>query len=155
MVGILRGKFETETPFADDLNPKCLDSAECDTEAIRKGFNATNTRPALNLPLLRENWIDTAVVHGGDSLPIVKNGVNIGEGDGTVSLISLGAMCVEGWKRKTWNPSGIKVTTVEVSILIVFSSVIMPTQGVLYSSHISQIPRISGVVRPPPITSIS
>lgn len=39
----------------------------------------------------------------------------MGEGDGTVSLLSLGAMCVEGWKRKRWNPAGIKVTTVEVS----------------------------------------
>ena len=48
----------------------------------------------------------------------VRNGVKIGEGDGTVSLISLGAMCVEGWKRKTWNPSGIKVVTVEVSTLL-------------------------------------
>ena len=38
----------------------------------------------------------------------------MGEGDGTVSLLSLGAMCVEGWKRKRWNPGGIKITTVEV-----------------------------------------
>ena len=38
----------------------------------------------------------------------------MGEGDGTVSLLSLGAMCVEGWKRKRWNPGGIKVITVEV-----------------------------------------
>ena len=40
----------------------------------------------------------------------------MGEGDGTVSLLSLGAMCVEGWKRKRWNPAGIKVTTVEVPL---------------------------------------
>ena len=40
----------------------------------------------------------------------------MGEGDGTVSLLSLGAMCVEGWKRKRWNPGGIKVTTVEVPL---------------------------------------
>ena len=44
----------------------------------------------------------------------IRNGVKMGEGDGTVSLLSLGAMCVEGWKRKRWNPAGIKVTTVEV-----------------------------------------
>ena len=44
----------------------------------------------------------------------VRNGVRIGEGDGTVSLLSLGAMCVEGWKRPRWNPSGIEITTVEV-----------------------------------------
>jgi len=44
----------------------------------------------------------------------VRNGVRMGDGDGTVSLLSLGAMCVEGWKRRRWNPSGIKITTVEV-----------------------------------------
>ncbi len=47
----------------------------------------------------------------------VRNGVKLGEGDGTVSLLSLGAMCVEGWKRKRWNPAGIKVTTIEVRVL--------------------------------------
>ena len=45
----------------------------------------------------------------------VRNGVKFGEGDGTVSLLSLGAMCVEGWKRKRWNPAGIKIVTTEVS----------------------------------------
>ena len=40
----------------------------------------------------------------------------MGEGDGTVSLISLGAMCVEGWKRKRWNPAGINITTIEVPL---------------------------------------
>ena len=40
----------------------------------------------------------------------------MGEGDGTVSLLSLGAMCVEGWKRKRWNPGGIKIITVEVPL---------------------------------------
>jgi hypothetical protein len=47
----------------------------------------------------------------------IRNGVKLGEGDGTVSLLSLGAMCVEGWKRKRWNPAGIKITTVEVRVL--------------------------------------
>ena len=27
-------------------------------------------------------------------------------------------MCVEGWKRKRWNPAGVKITTVEVRVLI-------------------------------------
>jgi phospholipid:diacylglycerol acyltransferase len=47
----------------------------------------------------------------------IRNGVKLGEGDGTVSILSLGAMCVEGWKRKRWNPARIKVTTVEVHVL--------------------------------------
>ena len=44
--------------------------------------------------------------------------MRIGEGDGTVNLLSLGAMCVEGWKRKRWNPAGIEVVTVEVSLAL-------------------------------------
>lgn len=111
-----RGEFGSDTPFADQPQPTCIDPNHCDPVTAGKRLNTTEPRAPLNMPLLRENWIDTAVVHGGEANPTVKNGVNIGEGDGTVSLISLGAMCAEGWKRKAWNPSGIKVTTVEVSI---------------------------------------
>lgn len=64
--------------------------------------------------------------HCGTCLLQVRNGVKMGEGDGTVSLISLGAMCVEGWKRRRWNPAGINVTVVEVNITffhcVLFSS---------------------------------
>ena len=41
------------------------------------------------------------------------HGVTNGNGDGTVPLISLGYMCVEGWQNKDLNPSGIPVTTIE------------------------------------------
>ena len=46
----------------------------------------------------------------------VRNGVKLGEGDGTVSLLSLGAMCAEGWRRKRWNPGDVKIVTTEVRI---------------------------------------
>lgn len=64
----------------------------------------------------RSSWIDSSINIDTKS-PKVKNGVKIGEGDGTVSLLSLGAMCVEGWKHKRWNPGNVQVTTVEVSIV--------------------------------------
>ncbi|KAK0454756.1 phospholipid:diacylglycerol acyltransferase [Armillaria borealis] len=63
----------------------------------------------------------------------VRNGVKMGEGDGTVSLLSLGAMCVEGWKRPRWNPAGIKVTTVELPHLPVPS---IPRGGANTSDHV-------------------
>ncbi|ELR23917.1 Lecithin:cholesterol acyltransferase [Acanthamoeba castellanii str. Neff] len=43
------------------------------------------------------------------------SGVQDSQGDGTVPLMSLGYMCVEGWKREDYpyNPAGIKVLTRE------------------------------------------
>lgn len=42
----------------------------------------------------------------------VRSGVKFGDGDGTIPVVSLGAMCVKGWKGETrWNPSGMEVIT--------------------------------------------
>jgi len=43
----------------------------------------------------------------------INFGVQLTEGDGTVPLISLGYMCVKGWKNPIYNPSGMKVITRE------------------------------------------
>jgi phospholipid:diacylglycerol acyltransferase len=68
-----------------------------------------------DMPLLRKSRIDAE--YTDETLcPRIRNGVKLGEGDGTVSLVSLGSMCVEGWTRKRWNPAGIKITTVEVRV---------------------------------------
>ncbi|KAF9917323.1 hypothetical protein BX616_001354 [Lobosporangium transversale] len=55
-------------------------------------------------------YIDTSV--HDDKLGI-SYGVHQGDGDGTVPLLSTGYMCVEGWKKKLYNPAGIKVITRE------------------------------------------
>ena len=91
---------------------------------------------AEQMPMLRKMQIDADYTNES-STPRIVNGVKIGEGDGTVSLMSLGAMCVEGWKRKRWNPAGLKVTTVEVSVPLLAGVVavntfaIDPAQSVL------------------------
>ena len=73
--------------------------------------NLTSTRTPLDFPLARRQWIDAAVSVKG-SIPEVRSGVKFGDGDGTIPIISLGSMCVKGWKGKTkWNPSGIEVIT--------------------------------------------
>lgn len=78
-------------------------SNECD--------NSTTTRTPLDFPLARKQWIDYAVSVKG-SVPEVRSGVKFGDGDGTIAVVSLGAMCVKGWKGKTrWNPAGIPVIT--------------------------------------------
>lgn len=118
-----RGKYESEEPYADLKNPVCLGETDCAIETFPPG-HSNSTLPqtnALHLPALRENWIDSAIsitnkdlTLANSSGPVVRNGVKLGEGDGTVSLISLGAMCVDGWKRERWNPAGIEVKTIEL-----------------------------------------
>jgi phospholipid:diacylglycerol acyltransferase len=53
--------------------------------------------------------IDTTVSNGG-----VDHGVVMGEGDGTVGLLSLGYMCAKGWGFKRFNPAGVKVKVYEM-----------------------------------------
>lgn len=38
----------------------------------------------------------------------------LGEGDGTVNLLSVGYMCNRGWKYHRYNPAGIKIKTYEM-----------------------------------------
>ncbi|GAA5897307.1 hypothetical protein JCM6882_001854 [Rhodosporidiobolus microsporus] len=82
------------------LEPNCTD--------------ATTPRAPLDLPLQRRVWIDGSVTLADQSVPRVRSGVVFNDGDGTVSLLSLGSMCVEGWKKPLYNPSGMKVVTHEI-----------------------------------------
>eukprot|EP00300_Choanocystis_sp_HF-7_P042910 c956_g1_i1.p1 GENE.c956_g1_i1~~c956_g1_i1.p1 ORF type:complete len:631 (-),score=122.73 c956_g1_i1:33-1925(-) len=43
----------------------------------------------------------------------VSGGMFSGDGDGTVPLVSLGFMCVEGWRHREFNPSNLPVVTRE------------------------------------------
>ncbi|CAO1623472.1 unnamed protein product [Jaminaea pallidilutea] len=98
-----QGPFEREDAQAEGRLAQCTDiHCSNETEAAPLGF-----------PLARSHWID-ATVHDEKSNPKVRSGCKMGEGDGTVSLLSLGAMAVEGWKRKRYNPAGIRVVTHEL-----------------------------------------
>jgi phospholipid:diacylglycerol acyltransferase len=61
----------------------------------------------------RMSWIDNGVNLDNIS-PSVRAGVVNGEGDGTVSLLSSGTMCVEGWSRELYNPARIPIVTHEL-----------------------------------------
>ncbi|KAF6760159.1 phospholipid:diacylglycerol acyltransferase [Ephemerocybe angulata] len=113
-----RGDFEEPV---DSPEP----SGVCDEEPC-----STVTASGAYVP--RKSWIDYGYTNGTSS-PRVVNGVKMGEGDGTVSLLSLGAMCVEGWKRPRWNPAGIKVKTIELPHLPVPS---IPRGGANTSDHV-------------------
>ncbi|EJD08429.1 Lecithin:cholesterol acyltransferase [Fomitiporia mediterranea MF3/22] len=118
-----RGEYEYDESFADAQGAVCEDS---------EAANCTTPRAPLDLPLSRRNWIDYGVQDEGGVVK-TKNGVKLGEGDGTVSLLSLGAMCVEGWKRKRWNPGGVKVITTELPHLPTSS---IPRGGANTSDHV-------------------
>lgn len=83
---------------------------------------------SLEVPLKHNIWIDVRssprrwstelrFFQSRVNFDSTKNGVTFGEGDGTVSLLSLGAMCVEGWAPGSrYNPAGISVVTHEINV---------------------------------------
>ncbi|KAG8818333.1 hypothetical protein FRC17_010875 [Serendipita sp. 399] len=96
-----RGEYVQDDTMADSAHPQCHGASECES-------------PRVEFPMARVSFIDHSMTDDR-AVPKLKNGVKVGEGDGTVSLLSLGAMCVEGWRRKRWNPGGVKITTHEVA----------------------------------------
>lgn len=99
-----KGPFEQEATIAEGDHATCQDdSCTNGTDAIPLGF-----------PTARSHWIDTTV-HDERKSPKIRSGCKMGEGDGTVSLLSLGAMSVQGWKRKRYNPGGSKIVTHELA----------------------------------------
>ncbi|KAH7926940.1 Lecithin:cholesterol acyltransferase [Leucogyrophana mollusca] len=95
---------ENDETLAEVEDPVCTDPS---------GNICNSVRLPLDIPLSKLSRID-AEYTDENVTPKVRNGVKMGEGDGTVSLLSLGAMCVEGWKRPRWNPGKINITTVEL-----------------------------------------
>lgn len=71
--------------------------------------NKTQRTP-LDIPFVRSSFIDNSVTIKSDT----EKGVQMGEGDGTVSLLSSGYMCSRGWKMPRYNPAGIEVVTYEM-----------------------------------------
>ncbi|CAL3969991.1 unnamed protein product, partial [Diplocarpon coronariae] len=53
--------------------------------------------------------IDTALSQGN-----IDHGVILGEGDGTVPLLSTGYMCNKGWNIRRYNPAGVKIKVYEM-----------------------------------------
>lgn len=96
--------LETSLPFAPSLKIYCFYGVGKPTE---RGYwyRAPDQPLMTNLNIT----IDTAVTEG-----IIDHGVVMGEGDGTVNLLSTGYMCNRGWNMKRYNPGGSKITVVEM-----------------------------------------
>jgi phospholipid:diacylglycerol acyltransferase len=96
--------LETRLPLAPSLKIYCFYGVGKPTE--RAYYYRTPEPGSLtNLNMT----IDTGLTQG-----VVDHGVVMGEGDGTVNLMSMGYMCNRGWKMKRYNPANAKITVVEM-----------------------------------------
>jgi len=96
--------LETRLPNAPNLKIYCFYGVGKPTERAyyyRSSDQLASTK--LNIT------IDTALIDGE-----VDHGVVMGEGDGTVNLLSTGYMCNRGWHMKRYNPGGSRITVVEM-----------------------------------------
>ncbi|KAI8473073.1 MAG: hypothetical protein J3K34DRAFT_412117 [Monoraphidium minutum] len=64
-----------------------------------------------------------------------EGGVQLSDGDGTVPLLSLGALCEGGWRRRSLNPGGARVVVREYPHEPVFS-LTDPRGGPGASTHV-------------------
>ena len=95
--------LESRLPLAPNLKIYCFYGIGKPTERAYYYRDDNDPFSSLNVT------IDTGYTDGE-----VDHGVVMGEGDGTVNLLSSGYMCSRGWKIKRYNPAGVKVTTYEM-----------------------------------------
>ena len=95
--------LETRLPMAPSLKIYCFYGIGKGTE--RSYFYREDLDPLSKLNVT----IDTALTRGN-----IDHGVILGEGDGTVPLLSMGYMCAKGWRIKRYNPAGIQVKVYEM-----------------------------------------
>ncbi|TFB06864.1 Phospholipid:diacylglycerol acyltransferase [Trichoderma ghanense] len=96
--------LETRLPRAPNLKIYCFYGVGKPTE--RSYYYRAPDQPLMtNLNIT----IDTGLTEGP-----IDHGVILGEGDGTVNLLSSGYMCNRGWHMKRYNPAGSKITVVEM-----------------------------------------
>ena len=95
--------LETRLPLAPNLRIFCFYGVGKSTE--RSYFYREDQDPNSSLNVT----MDTSVMTGN-----VGHGVILGEGDGTVPLLSNGYMCAKGWRIKRFNPAGVKIKVYEM-----------------------------------------
>lgn len=98
--------LETRLPLAPSLRIYCFYGVGKPTE---RAYYYRPSDPAILTTMAGNVTMDTGYTAGE-----VDHGVLMGEGDGTVSLLSAGYMCNKGWQMKRYNPAGVKVTVVEM-----------------------------------------
>ncbi|KAM3072060.1 phospholipid:diacylglycerol acyltransferase [Clarireedia jacksonii] len=95
--------LETRLPLAPNLKIYCFYGIGKPTERSYYYRHSDNPLSKLNIT------IDTGLTQAN-----IDHGVILGEGDGTVNLLSIGYMCNRGWKYHRYNPAGVKIKTFEM-----------------------------------------
>ncbi|PFH63052.1 hypothetical protein XA68_10093 [Ophiocordyceps unilateralis] len=98
--------LETSLPNAPNLRIYCFYGVGKPTERAYY-YRPPDQPAATNLTMT----IDTGLTMAEGK---VDHGVVLGEGDGTVPLLSTGYMCNRGWHMKRYNPGGSRITVVEM-----------------------------------------
>lgn len=106
----------TPLPHAPSLKIYCLYGVGLETERaffykhntdeFSEGNETSCTAAPADLPFVMDGSVE-------DNDQNIKYGVRTTDGDASVPLLSLGYMCVEGWKERALNPSGIAIVTRE------------------------------------------
>lgn len=99
----------TPLPAAPHFKVFCLYGIGTDTE---RGYHYLKTRKEGPGGIAHTEWsINNLASHPQSGL---ESGVQLSpNGDGTVPLLSLGALCAGGWRTRRLNPAGIKVVVRE------------------------------------------
>jgi phospholipid:diacylglycerol acyltransferase len=114
--------LETRLPLAPDLKIYCFYGVGKPTERAyfyREDDTLNKTAIVIGkyFGAIWISWlaltmsIDASVTSPGGG---VDHGVVMGEGDGTVNLLSTGYMCNKGWRMKRYNPANIPVVAYEM-----------------------------------------
>ncbi|RYP69788.1 hypothetical protein DL771_005897 [Monosporascus sp. 5C6A] len=99
--------LETRLPLAPSLKIYCFYGVGKPTE--RAYYYRSPEFPGLTTLNITIDTGHTTAPGGA-----VDHGVIMGEGDGTVNLLSSGYMCARGWRMRRYNPAGARVVAVEM-----------------------------------------
>lgn len=105
--------LETRLPLAPSLKIYCFYGINKPTE--RSYFYRPEPESGSRLNVSIDTSVNAPATDGHDGVGAVDHGVTMGEGDGTVSLLSLGYMCNTAWKQiERYNPAGAQVKVYEM-----------------------------------------
>jgi len=108
--------LESRLPNAPNMTIHCMYGVGRPSERQYYYRDAENNMPAEGVPHTHDNNRVSRYsldLDEDDADCLTKNGVQSGDGDGTIPLLSLSYLCMEGWNDPLFNPHGVKVVVNE------------------------------------------